>query len=76
MVPPANPPDKKEEMIFRRFLRSMCGRLDGRRSVAFNMGAIAVLYQSMSMKLSAVAPACRTTLGVLPRQNATKPSSL
>jgi len=66
VVPPASPPDRKEDTRVRRFLRWTWGRLEGRWRERFMTGVMAILYQSMSMKFRAAAPPWRITLGVLP----------
>ena len=73
VVPPAKPPLKNDDISFLRFTRSSTLRLDGNDNDQCMMGDMALLYQSINMKFNAAAPACRTTLGVLPLQKAIAP---
>ena len=65
-VPPANPPDRNDDIIARRFCRVSGSLFDGIRKLQTNSGDIAFLYQSINRKFIAEVPPCLITFGVLP----------
>jgi len=66
VVPPAKPPDRKDDKRVRERMRCDSDLFEGNESVYDNIGVIALLYESISIKLRAAVPPCRITFGVLP----------
>lgn len=65
-VPPANPPERKDDNNARRFFLFNGERLDGSVRDQVIIGAMALLYQSMKRKFNPAAPPCLRMLGVFP----------